>query len=49
MVPGVRTDRLPSALAKLSEIGGYDEFMMKIGRGKAVERRLLNIARDRPQ
>ena len=34
MVPDVRTDRLPGALAKLSEIGGYDDFMMKIRRAR---------------
>ncbi len=46
IVPGVHTNRLPAALTELWEIGGYGEFMVKIGRGEAVERRLLTVARD---
>lgn len=48
LVPGVRTDGLPTAMAELRAIGGLVEFGWKLRDGQPVERRLLDAAGAEP-
>ena len=44
VLPGVRAERLRDALDALRAMGGYGQFMLRVGRGEAVAERLARVA-----
>lgn len=44
VLPGVRAERLRDGLDALREMGGYGQFMLRVGRGEAVSERLARVA-----